>query len=134
MPAEPPVDRIRRAWRMRESGAAEQALLALFIAAIVGGAHLARIGTPWARTATAAGIAGVVVWQFFQARRRRREAASTRLAVQRILLATDPVLGERALRALTLVERAEGDETVGSKELAALHFTRIVDRASNEMV
>jgi hypothetical protein len=134
VPTESPVDRIRRAWRTRESGAAEQALLALFVAAIIGGAHLARVGTTWARAATAAGIVGVVVLQFLQARRRRREAASTRLAIQRILVATDPVLGERALRALTLVERAAHDETVGSEELAALHFTRIVDRASNEMV
>ena len=134
MPHEPPVDRIRRAWRTRESGAAEQALLALFIAAIVGGAHLARLGTAWARAATAAGIVGVVVLQFLQSRKRRRESESTRRAVQRILVATDPVLGERALRALALVERADVDETFGSKELAALHFTRIVDRASNEMV
>lgn len=134
MAPESAVDRIRRAWRTRESGAAEQALLALFIAAIIGGAHLARIGTVWARAATAAGIIGVVLWQLLHGRRKRREARSTRLAVKRILVATDPVLGERALRALSLVERAELDETVGSKELAALHFTRLVDRASNDAV
>jgi hypothetical protein len=129
-----PVDRIRRAWRSRASGATEQALLSLFLAAVVGGAHLARLGTPLARAATATGIAAVFVWQFVNARRRRRVAASTRLAVQRILVATDPVLGERALRALTLVERAEKDETVGSRELAELHFTRLVDRATNDAV
>jgi hypothetical protein len=131
---ESPVERIRRAWRHRVSGAAEQALLALFIAALIGGAHVARIGTAWARAATATGIAGVIVLQILHARRRRREAVSARLTVKRVLAATDPVLGDRALRALTLVERAGADESVGSKELAALHFRRIVDRASNEAV
>ncbi|HVW26186.1 MAG TPA: DUF4175 domain-containing protein [Polyangiaceae bacterium] len=134
MAAESPVDRIRRAWRLRESGAAEQALIALFIAAVIGGAHVARIGTAWARAATATGIAAVVVLQILHSRARRREAASARLTVRRVLAATDPVLGERALRALTLVERAGADEAVGSEELAALHFRRIVDRASSEAV
>ena len=134
MAPESPVERIRRAWRVRESGAAEQALLALFIAAVVGGAHLSRLGTAWARAATATGIAGAVVLQISLSHRRRREAASARLTVKRVLVATDPVLGQRALRALSLVERASIDETVGSKELAALHFQRIVDRASNDAV
>src|SRR5689334_5593425 len=98
MPAEPPVERIRRAWRARTSGAAEQALLALSIAVVVGGARLARIGTIPVRAAAAALILGAVALHFVNAARKRREAASDRLAVERVLFATDPLLGQRALR------------------------------------
>lgn len=130
----PSIDRIRRIWHAQAGGAREQAVFALFIAAIVGGAHLARLGTVWARALTATAILGVVVVQvaFFVAR--RREAGSTRLTVRRVVLTTDPALGARALRAQALVVRAEEDESVGSQELAQLHFSRLLDRVSSDAV
>jgi hypothetical protein len=128
------IDRLRRAWQAAAGGAAEQALLALLLAAIVGGAHLARLGTAWARGATGAGIACVAAWQIALAVQRGREARSSRLAVRRVLFATDPAAGGRALRALTLVDRAASDASVGSDELAELHLSRLVDRVSSEAV
>src|SRR5689334_8957916 len=65
---------------------------------------------------------------------RRREAASTRLTVRRVLRATDSLLSGRAERALALAKRAESDESVGDASLAALHFARLVDRVSSDAV
>jgi hypothetical protein len=128
------VERLRRAWHAQAGGAREQALFSLLIAFVVGGAHLARLGTSWARLAAGAAVVLVVAAQITVAVLRRREAASMRLTVQRILTATDPALGSRALRALRLLERTGADETEGSPELAELHFSRLVDRVSNDAV
>ncbi len=134
MPAGPLIERIERAWQSHARGAAEQALFALLLSVIVGGAHLARLGTPWARATTGVVIASILAWQIGLRLRRRREAKSERLTVRRVLLATDPALGDRALRALGLRDRTARDEAVGSKELAELHLSRILEKVSPEAV
>src|SRR5262249_49649260 len=94
----PSVERIRRAWQVRARGAREQALVAVLLVVVVGGAHVARLGTPWARIAAASAILAIVAWQIGLAVARRRENASTRLTVKRVFSSTDPALGDRALR------------------------------------
>lgn len=130
----PPVERLRKAWTLQAGGAREQALFALLIALVVGGAHVARMGTSPARLAAAAGVLLVVLGYGVLLALRRREAASARLTVQRVLAATDPALGTRALRALALMERTGRDDTAGSNELAELHFSRLVGKVSNDAV
>src|SRR5258705_366862 len=41
-----------------------------------------------------------------------------------------PPMADRALRALTLIERAESDPSAGSRELAELHLKRVLSRVS----
>jgi hypothetical protein len=134
VPPPPSVDRIRRVWQAQAGGAREQAVFALLMATLVGGAHLARLGTVWARALSATAVLGIVVVQVALFIARRREAGSTRLTVRRVVVTTDPALGFRALRAQALVVRAEEDESVGSRELADLHFSRILDRVSSDAV
>ncbi len=130
----PSLERIRRVFRDQTAGAAEQALFALLLAVVVGGAHLARLGTFWARGLTAGAILAVLLLELALPVRMRKVWSSPRLSLRRVLFATDPGVGERALRALALVERTAADDTVGSAELAELHFTRIVDRVSSDAV
>lgn len=135
MPPHPaPVERISRAWTAHAAGAREQVLVALAFAAAVGGAHLARLGTTAARAAAAGGLVLVLVAYIVLVVVRRREATIPRVLLRRVLGATDPAASERALRALTLVERTERDASLGSHELASLHFTRLLDRVSNDAV
>jgi hypothetical protein len=128
------VDRIRRAWHVRAGGAVEQALFALLLAVLVGGAHLARIGTPLTRAAAGLGLVVVVAMQIGVAVRRRRDARSASRTLRRVLTATDPALGQRALRALSLLERTTSDASAGSSELATLHLTRVLERASSDSI
>ena len=134
MPPPPSVDRIRRVWQAQAGGAREQAVFSLLVAAIIGGAHVARLGTTWARALTATTILGVIALQLMLFALGRRESASTRLTVRRVVGRTDPLLGARTLRAHALSLRAESDESVGSAELADLHFSRLLDRVSSDAV
>jgi hypothetical protein len=91
---------------------------------------LARFGTPWVRV-----LAGLLVLlslaQVVLLRLRdRRDFADVRRTIRRVLVPVDRSLGERALRAATLAERAEQDPRVGSVELARLHFRRQLQRVS----
>jgi hypothetical protein len=128
------VDRLRRAFQEHAGGAVEQALLALFAGAIVGGAYVARIGTTEARASVAAVVALLVVWQIAYRVVRRRERRDVRRTLRRVLFTTDPAAGARAMRALTLVERTSKDDTAGSPELAQLHFDRLLERVSSASV
>lgn len=130
----PAVSRVQRAWLAQAEGAREQAVVALLFATVIFGAHLARLGTIWARVTVWTALALVLLTYVALVMLRRRENQSTRLTLQRVLLATDPAIGARALRALSLVERTERDESAGSAELAKLHLSRVVDKVSSEAV
>jgi hypothetical protein len=132
--SQPSVDRLRRNFRDQAGGSAAQALVALFIAVVTGGAHVARIGTPQARAAVAGAILGVVLWQVLLSVLAFRRWKSPRLTLRHVLYATDSQTADRAMRALTLVERTESDQVVGSAELASLHLSRLLDRVSNDAV
>ena len=130
----PAIERLRRNFRDLVGGSAEQALFALLITVVTAGAHLSRLGTAPARAATAGAILAVVGWQLLLFVRTSRRWKSPRLTLERVLYATDARVADRALRALTLVERTEVDESLGSHELAELHLTRLLDRVSNDAV
>jgi hypothetical protein len=128
------LDRLVSTWRRRTEAPPRQALLALFFSALFVGAHLARVGTPLARAAVAGLLLLVIAVSSARWLRERRDWRSPRRTIGKVLKATDPELGERALRALTLVERTDVDKTAGSPELARLHFERLIARASLDAV
>ncbi|MEO6600416.1 MAG: DUF4175 domain-containing protein, partial [Polyangiaceae bacterium] len=66
---------------------------------------------------------------FVQRARDRRDFSDVRRTIRRVLIPVDRASGERALRAATLAERAARDPSVGSLELAQLHFQRQLERA-----
>lgn len=121
-------------WRAHEERAAKRALGALVVTSVLASAHLARLGTPLARIATFAiwlVAAGFATWTLIRA---YRAYLSARGIIEKTLVPTDADLGERALRALRLVERSEREPETGSPELANLHFARLIGRIPEERV
>lgn len=97
---------------------------------LVAAAHVARRGTGSLRLAGAAlllaGISALVLLVLHA----RRTLSTRRRLIAATLLQAEPALGARALRALTLVERAPGDAAEGeSPELAQLHLQRVLGQA-----
>lgn len=134
MPAESVLENLARSFRLRVGRALGRALFTLVLAVLLCGAHLARLGTPLARGATAAALCLAVlfgvVWLWLERRRWR----GTRRIIRAVLAPADQALCDRSLRALTLVERTAHDETLGSNTLARLHFDRVLERASPAQV
>jgi hypothetical protein len=126
--------RLAAVWRERVDRPARRAAIATGVASIFALAHLARLGTPAARIATLVALAGVwvglVVWAVVE----RRGWRQPRRVVERTILATNPDLGQRTLRAMKLVDRTSSEKTSGSEELARLHLHRTLSRVRQEDV
>ena len=123
------TERLSVAFRERRRTPARLLGICLFVACSVGAALLARWGTPLARAGAAAVLVAAVAQFFVRRARDRRDFADARRTIVRVLFPVDRAFGERALRAATLAERAAVDPSVGSLELARLHFSRQLERA-----
>lgn len=128
------VARVAAAWRRRVDGPARRAMIALCFATLLAGAHLARVGTTPTRSAAGSLLLLTVTMIGVRAWRERRDWRDASRTVSRVLIPTDRKLGERALRALKLVDRTKLDTTAGSADLADLHLERLIARASLESV
>lgn len=128
------VLRLSALWQGQVGGRAGRVVLGLFATCLVFGAHLARLGTLWARIAVALLLLSVIVAGVVRRVRERRSLMSPRGVIKRVLVPTDAAAGERALRAEALVRATEADETSGSLELSRLHFRRVLERVSPEAV
>jgi hypothetical protein len=122
------LQRLARVWRDRVDASARKAAIAILVAAIFAFAHLARLGTPIARLTTAIALVGLVAAFVLRAIMRRRGWRDPRWVVSQTLLATNPEIGRRALRAMRLVDRTRSDDTAGSSELASAHLERTLAR------
>lgn len=133
--AEPsPILRWVALWHERVGRWARVLRRVVILAAIVFAAHVARTGTVPARASAGGLIVLAIVAMVVFRVRSRRALASPRGVIQRVLVPADPELGARALRAQALAERALDDSTVGSRELAELHLTRVLTRASSDRI
>jgi len=124
------ISSLAEAFRKRRTAPARLLSGVIIIASLIGAGFLARFGTLPTRIAAALLIVACVVQLVAQALRDRRDFNDTRRTIRRVLVPVDRALGERALRAAALAERAERDPTVGSLELSRLHFERMLSRAS----
>lgn len=130
----PEVDRLLLVWSRTLRPPARRLVLASFMAALFGAARLARVGTgPWRLGAAglllgAVGLLLALVW------RRRRQGRDLRWVLRHVIGGADPEQGQRAERALGLVERVRQDPSAGSGELAGLHLARQVSRVSVDAV
>jgi hypothetical protein len=122
------VARLRSAWDAEVGLSRRRALAAVVAVALVGAAHLARVGSPAARAvagaALVAALAALVVSALVQRRLRREPRRVIRAVVGKV----DPALASATLRAMTLADRTELDPTLGSLELAELHLSRLLGR------
>lgn len=128
------IARLRAAWDEEVKPSARRARVALAATALLGAAHVARVGSDLAR-GIAAGILGLfIVGLIARALVVRRRRADARHIIRTTIAKADPDLGSATLRALTLAERAASDDRVGSPALASLHLTRLLGRAPREHV
>jgi hypothetical protein len=128
------VEPLAGLWRRRVGSAVRHTLLALSFACLFGAAHLARVGTQAARLGAAGMLVGFVAFLIVRSLRERRAWADTRRALARVLRPSDPVLAGRALRAYSLLQRAEAGDLAASPDLAELHFRRLLAQAPPQVI
>lgn len=124
------IAQLRSAQRDQIRPAARRALGALFIAAIFGLAHVARVGTPTARLIVAVALVALPLGLLVQAIVGHVRRRNLKRAIVEAIGPTNPDLAQAAIRAVGLVERTEKDATAGSPILARHHLTRILSRVS----
>jgi hypothetical protein len=128
------IPRLVALWHAKVGSRSRQLAFALVCAAVVLTAHLGRIGTVPARAGAGAGFLLVCVVLLVLRARARRVLLTPEGVIRRVVMPTDRELGQRALRAQALSQRADGDEGVGSAELARLHLVRVLSRISLDAI
>ncbi len=123
------LEKLAEVWRERVGGASRRALLLLLLAVLLGGAHLARLGTLWTRGGVVVLLGVAIMLLVARWLRERRDWSDIRRTVRRVLMPTDRSLAKRMLRAVSLVERTSIDPSAGSADLARLHYERLLSRA-----
>jgi hypothetical protein len=103
--------------------------LSLVVSLLIAAGLLARLGTSSSRSLAAVLLVLAVAQIFLRRARDRRDFGDVQRTIRRVLVPVDRAVGERALRAAALAERAARDPRVGSPELAQLHFQRQLERA-----
>ena len=131
-PVPAPLDALASRFQKRVARARHQLGWSLVLLGIVVAARVARQGPGPTRLGGAALLLGGVSALVYVVMHARRTLASRRRLIAATLAKAEPLLGARALRALSLVERqdsADGAETGESPELAQLHFQRVLSLA-----
>ncbi len=126
------VAQLRSAQRAQIRPAARRTLLALSIAAVLGLAHVARIGTPTTRLITAVTLVALPIGLLARALASHLRRRNVKREILETIGPTNPDLAQAAVRAVGLVERTETDTSAGSPALARLHLTRLLGRVSVE--
>src|SRR5947207_1384226 len=128
-----PLDALAARFRLRIASARRQLGWGLVLLGLVASAHLARRGTGWFRFAGAALLLTAIFALIFAVVHARRTLSDRRRLLAATLLRAEPSIGARALRALSLVERAKLQPPAAaggeSSELAQLHFQRVLTQA-----
>lgn len=119
-------------WHQNVGSWQRRVSISLVFAAVIGAAHLGRLGVPAARLAALALALSAAALAIGLVLRERRALATPRAVLRRIVVPVDPELGRKALRAEALVVRAANDRTVGSLELARSHLARVLGSVSLE--
>jgi hypothetical protein len=128
-PVQAPLDALATRFRTRIARARRQLGWALVLVGLVAAALVARYGTGLTRLGGALLLLSGISALVFAVMQARRTLADRRRLIAATLAQAEPLLGARALRALSLVERAaspDAAETGESPELAQLHFQRVL--------
>ena len=122
-------------WQRAVQGPAGFARQAAWLGWVLGLGLVARFGTPLARAGALMGCLGAVGLAIGLWVARSRRANDARELVRTVIAPTDAELGQRALRAATLVERLAAEAgTDTSQRLARFHLDKVVEGASLERV
>jgi len=128
------IARIRDTWDNVTLPSALQAGVAAVALALLGGAHVARIGTPAARLAGLLTLTILLVSFAALHLARVRRDRDPRAILLRTIGQADPSVARRTVRALDLAQRTQRDAVGTSMELANLHLWRLLSRAPLERV
>lgn len=132
-----PLELLAAKFRLRVARGRRQLGWGGVLLALVIAAHLARRGTLPFRLVGAVLLLGAISTLVFAVMSARRTLSDRRRLLAATLLRAEPVLGARALRALSLVERAErppAQDGLESVDLAQLHFQRVLAQAPSDLV
>lgn len=134
-PAAPaPLDALAARFLARVAKPRRQLALGATLLGLVVAALVARQGTPSFRLGAAALLAlAISVWVFASLRAGRTWRDRQRL-IRATLLQASPEHGERALRALSLVDKGAAAQQGESAELAELHFQRTLSRVPADLL
>lgn len=124
------VAQLRSARRSQIRPATRRTLLALSIAAVLGLAHVARIGTPLSRTIALALLVALPVGLLLRALVLHRRDRNLERTILETIGPTNPPLAQAAVRAVGLINRTAKDAAAGSHTLAKLHLVRLLGRVS----
>lgn len=129
-----PLELLAARFRDRVVRSRRQLGWGLLLLALVAAAHLARRGTGSFRLGAAALLAAAIFVLVFIVVDARRTLANRRRLLSATLLRASPDVAGQALRALTLVERAPEPGEAESRELAQLHFQRVLTRTPKDVL
>lgn len=130
-PAVAPLDALSHRFGSQVARARRQLAWGGVLLGLVLAAQLARQGTGLLRLAGGALLLATIAGLVLVTIHARRTLADRRRLLSATLLRAEPGLGARALRALSLVERAQSPSAEGgeSADLAQLHFQRVLTQA-----
>jgi hypothetical protein len=124
------VAQLRSARRSQIRPATHRTLLALSIAAVLGLAHVARIGTPLSRAIAIALLVALPIGLLVRALVLHRRDRNLERTILETIGPTNQPLAQAAVRAIGLINRTAKDASAGSHTLAKLHLTRLLGRVS----
>ncbi len=119
--------RLRAVWDAEVGPPSRRALWVAFLAATLGGAHIARIGVPAARI-TAIALAVIPLLALLARPFVLRARRTPKRIVADTLQKTDAAIGGATLRALGLVDRVREKPSEGSLVLAELHVAKLTSK------
>ncbi|MEO8903412.1 MAG: DUF4175 domain-containing protein [Polyangiaceae bacterium] len=122
------TDRLTVAFQKHRRAPARWLSFWVVLSCLIGAGLLARFGTSWTRSAAAVLVALSFAQVFVFRRRDAKDFADMRRTIRRIVVPVDRGLGERVLRAAALAQQVQLNPSVGSLELAQLHFERQLQR------
>lgn len=126
-----PLDALAARFRTKVASSRRQLAWGAVLLGVVVAAHIARRGTSSWRLLGASLLLVAVCSLVFAVLHARRTLSDKRRLLRATLARAEPAVGERALRALSLVERAASPsaDSQESPDLAQLHFQRVLTQA-----
>jgi hypothetical protein len=126
-----PLGSLADAWRTEVRPPRRKAMVAVAVLATAGALLVARQGTVRARLIAGAILLGIAVLGIVVRAIERRRWEEPARVIRRLAGAVDPERAERAVRALSLLER---DDPGTSRELARLHVARALGALPRERI
>jgi hypothetical protein len=126
-----PLGPLADAWRAEVRGPRRRAIVAALVLGTAGAMLVARHGTGRARLLAAAIVVGLFAMAFALRVLERRRWEEPARVIRRLSGRVDPERAERAVRALSLLER---DDPGTSHELARLHLARALGALPRERI